>query len=118
MKLSGKVEKGWGYEDIWVSNDLYCSKFLYFNEGCKSSMHFHEKKTETWYVLSGNFTVLWIDTKDASLKSTSLTKGDVWHNDRLTPHQVFCDKEGCILEVSTPDSIEDNFRVLKGDSQS
>jgi hypothetical protein len=35
----------------------------------------------------------------------------------LFPHQVICLEEGVIIEVSTPDSVEDNYRVRKGDSQ-
>lgn len=117
MGLLGKIDKGWGHEDIWVSNEKYCSKFLHFKKGAKFSMHFHDEKQESWYVISGAFTVFWIDTADASISSTSLTKGDVWHNNRLQPHQLYCEEEGVILEVSTPDSIEDNFRVMRGDSQ-
>lgn len=118
MKLSGKVEKGWGYENIWVSNDHYCSKFMHFDEGAKFSMHFHDQKIESWYVLSGKFLVKWINTKDATEDSLILNVGDVWHNNRLEPHQLICEKEGTILEVSTPDSVEDNYRVRPGDSQS
>ena len=40
-----------------------------------------------------------------------------WHNPPLLPHQVICIEEGTIIEVSTPDSVEDNYRVAKGDSQ-
>jgi hypothetical protein len=32
-------------------------------------------------------------------------------------HQLHCITEGTILEVSTPDSVEDNYRVMPGDSQ-
>jgi mannose-6-phosphate isomerase-like protein (cupin superfamily) len=117
MRLEGKVEKGWGNELIWVSNDLYCSKFLNFNTNSKFSMHFHAKKDETWYVLSGKFVVKFIDTNDASLHERILTKGDVWHNPPLLPHQLICLEQGSIIEVSTPDSVEDNYRVLAGDSQ-
>lgn len=117
MRLKGRVGKKWGFEDIWVSNDLYCSKFMHFKEGAKFSMHFHDKKEETWYVMSGEFTVFWIDTTDASISSQTLVKGDIWHNTRLVPHQLVCEKEGVILEVSSPDSVEDNYRVLQGDSQ-
>lgn len=116
-RIHGKIEKGWGYEDIWVSNDLYCSKFMYFNKDAKFSMHFHDEKTETWYVISGRFVVSWIDTADATINYVVLKKGDTWHNSRLQPHQLICEEEGCILEVSTPDSIEDNYRVMPGDSQ-
>jgi mannose-6-phosphate isomerase-like protein (cupin superfamily) len=118
MRLSGKVEKGWGYENIWVSNDHYCSKFMHFNEGARFSMHFHDQKIETWFVMSGKFLVKWINTKDATVDSLLLRSGDTWHNDRLQPHQLICEEEGTILEVSTPDSVEDNYRVMPGDSQS
>ncbi len=117
MRLEGKIDKGWGHEEIWVSNDLYCSKFMHFNKGAKFSMHFHDQKIETWYVMSGRFLIIWIDTADATIKSKVLEKSNTWHNDRLQPHQLYCEEEGCILEVSTPDSVEDNFRVMPGDSQ-
>jgi len=41
----------------------------------------------------------------------------VWHNPPLSPHQLICIEPGMICEVSTPDSVEDNYRVGKGDSQ-
>lgn len=117
MRLSGKIDKGWGHEFIWVTNDHYCSKFLYFNEGAKFSMHFHKEKIETWYVMAGKFIVNWINTHDATNHTISLSPGDVWHNNPLVPHQLYCEEAGVIIEVSTPDSIEDNFRIMPGDSQ-
>lgn len=116
-RLQGQVEKGWGSEHIWASSDKYCSKFLNFNRGAKFSMHFHRDKDESWYVLSGKFIVEWIDTHDAGTYSQSLQPGDVWHNPPLLPHRITCLEGGTIIEVSTPDSVEDNYRVLPGDSQ-
>lgn len=117
MRLSGKVEKGWGSEEIWATNDKYCGKLLHFNSGAKFSMHFHAEKDETWYVLSGLFYVLIIDTKTSKQTMHHLKPGDTWRNEPLWPHQLVCEKEGTIIEVSTPDSVEDNYRVLPGDSQ-
>lgn len=116
-RLKGYVEKGWGHELIWVTNDKYCGKLMKFNKGAKFSMHFHAIKDEAWYVMDGVFHVTWINTLDASKITTKLTKGDVWRNEPLTPHQVECIEEGTIIEVSTPDSVEDNYRVMPGDSQ-
>jgi mannose-6-phosphate isomerase-like protein (cupin superfamily) len=117
MQLKGRVDKGWGYENIWVSTDKYCSKFLHFESGKKFSMHFHAVKEETWYVVSGKFEVVCIETADASRVAKILRVGDVWHNRPLVPHQVKCIEAGVILEVSTADSVEDNYRVEPGDSQ-
>jgi quercetin dioxygenase-like cupin family protein len=116
-RLDGFIEKGWGHELIWATNDKYCGKLLKFNKDARFSMHFHAEKDETWYVLDGKFIVRHIDTKDASLIETELNAGDVWRNQPLFPHQVVCLEEGTIIEVSTPDSVEDNYRVGKGDSQ-
>lgn len=116
-RLDGHVEKGWGSELIWASNDKYCGKLLRFNTGSKFSMHFHAQKDETWYVLNGKFIVHWIDTDDAQQHQLELRSGSTWRNKPLEPHQLECIEEGTIIEVSTPDSVEDNYRVMKGDSQ-
>jgi mannose-6-phosphate isomerase-like protein (cupin superfamily) len=116
-RLSGHVEKGWGSEFIFATNDKYCGKLLKFHTGAKFSMHFHAQKDETWYVLSGKFIVEYIDTKDATVRDRYLNVGDVWNNTPLLPHRLTCVEEGTIIEVSTPDSVEDNYRVMKGDSQ-
>jgi quercetin dioxygenase-like cupin family protein len=116
-RLEGFVKKGWGHELIWCTNDKYCGKMLSFDAGAKFSMHFHAVKDETWYVLSGRFVVQYIDTKDASVKDRYLEVGDTWHNPPLLPPRIICVDAGTIIEVSTPDSVEDNYRVLPGDSQ-
>ncbi len=117
MRLMGNVSKGWGSEEIWATNDKYCGKLMHFNTGAKFSMHFHREKDESWYVLSGQFTVRYIDTADASVHEAELNAGDTWHNVPLLPHQLICVEAGTIIEVSTPDSVEDNYRVAPGDSQ-
>ena len=43
-RLEGMVEKGWGHELIFATNDKYCGKLLNFNKGAKFSMHFHDTK--------------------------------------------------------------------------
>jgi mannose-6-phosphate isomerase-like protein (cupin superfamily) len=118
-RLTGVVPKGWGYELIWATNDKYCGKIMFFEKSnAKFSMHFHKEKDETWFVNTGRFKVRWIDTSNAALYEKELKEGDVWHNPPLQPHQLICLQEGSsITEVSTADSVEDNYRVAPGDSQ-
>jgi mannose-6-phosphate isomerase-like protein (cupin superfamily) len=116
-RLEGHVEKGWGNEFIFATNEHYCGKLLNFNTDSKFSMHFHEEKDETWLVLSGKFLVKYIDLADASQHEVELLPGNVWRNKPLFPHQLICVEEGSIIEVSTADSVEDNYRILPGDSQ-
>ena len=118
-RLQGKVDKGWGYEIIWASNDKYCGKMMIFEKpGAKFSMHFHREKDETWFVNAGQFMLRYIDTKTAILHEKLLKQGDVWHNPPLQPHQLEAlQPNSMIFEVSTPDSVEDNYRIMPGDSQ-
>ena len=47
-----------------------------------------------------------------------LTEGMTWRNPPLLPHQLVCMEPGSsVTEVSTPDSVEDNYRIAPGDSQ-
>lgn len=113
------VEKGWGKEMIFADCDTYCGKIMVFeNKGSKFSMHFHAIKDETWYVQKGSFIVKWIDTKDASMHEKTLFVGDVWNNPPLVPHQLIAlENDSRIIEVSTHDDPNDNYRVMAGDSQ-
>lgn len=117
MRLEGFVEKGWGSEFIFATNELYCGKLLKFNKGARFSMHFHAEKDESWYVLDGLFQIVFIETNDASVHDAILEPGTTWRNRPLQPHQLICLEAGTIIEVSTPDSVEDNYRVGPGDSQ-
>ena len=88
-RLEGKVEKGWGYELIWATNDKYCGKIMVFEKvGAKFSMHFHREKDETWFVNNGKFLLKYIDTKTSQLHEQELTAGMTWHNPPLQPHQL------------------------------
>ena len=112
MRLEGFVEKGWGSEFIFATNDKYCGKILQFNTGSKFSMHFHSEKDETWFVLSGKFLVRTIDTSNASTNERELNVNDVWHNPPLLPHQIICIEEGTLIEVSTPETATDSYQIL------
>jgi len=118
MKVK-KIDKGWGYELIFASNEMYCGKILHFNKaGSKSSMHFHKEKDETWYVQSGSFKLLTINTSTSVVVEHTLNIGDIFRVIPLLPHQLEAlEDNSSIVEVSTRDSEVDNFRISPGDSQ-
>lgn len=91
---------------------------VFTKKGAKFSMHFHKDKDETWFCNSGVFKLHWIDTKDATLYTKEFKEGETWYNPPLMPHQLeLVSDHGSVSEVSTPDHSEDNYRVIKGDSQ-
>lgn len=115
MKLQSQiVPKSWGHEDIFVSRNDYCGKILNFNSDTKCSLHYHLEKDETWYILSGEFSIRYIDTLTGTHKIESLNTGDIWRNTPGLPHQIVCHKQGQILEVSTRDQLSDNYRIYPG----
>jgi mannose-6-phosphate isomerase-like protein (cupin superfamily) len=119
QRLEGKVDKGWGYEIIWATNDKYCGKIMVFERvGAKFSMHFHKQKDETWFVNAGSFKLIFCDTSTATYHEKILNEGDTWRNMPMVPHQLIAlQPNSMIFEVSTPDSVEDNYRIAPGDSQ-
>lgn len=115
MQLKGKVEKTWGYENIFVTNNRYTGKFMEFSKaGNRTSMHFHVEKHETWYVMSGKFEIKLTDTAHGTISSITLIPGDTLPIEPLKPHQIIAlEDNSVILEISTPDSVEDNYRLYR-----
>jgi mannose-6-phosphate isomerase-like protein (cupin superfamily) len=113
------VRKGWGHEQIWASNPLYAAKFLVFKEHGQSSYHFHKYKHETWYVMEGIFRLERKDLTNAEDVVRELHPTDIVEIPPMVPHRLTCltMKYGRILEVSSPDSVDDNYRIEPGDSQ-
>ena len=113
------IEKGWGRELVYADEEQYCGKLLiYDNVGSTSSMHFHKEKKESWYVLQGSFDYNVINTNTGKIISSIFNTGDTCTNHPFTIHQVVArEANSVILEVSTRDSMSDNFRVIPGDSQ-
>ena len=112
------VTKGWGYETIWTDNENYCSKFLTFRQGKKSSLHYHRVKNESFFVLKGKFELTIVDQRFGEDKKILMTPGCNIYIPAMTIHQLHChecDIEGEILEVSTEDRYDDNYRIKKGD---
>ncbi len=118
-KNEGKIDHGWGFELAWANKDQYCGKILIFNNpGAKTSMHFHKKREKSWFVNAGIFQLRFIDTATAELKQLTLKEGDTHTMPPLTPHQLIAmSPEAMIIEVSTPEDENDNYKVGPGDSQ-
>jgi mannose-6-phosphate isomerase-like protein (cupin superfamily) len=110
-----RVPKGWGYEDIIVNCNEYCGKILHFETGKKFSMHFHKDKKESWYVASGKFHMILIDTTDATRHEWVLEKGQSITITQCLPHQLICLEEGEIYEFSTHHEDCDSYRIERGD---
>ena len=100
-----RVEKPWGYEEIWAHTDKYVGKLLHIKKGCRLSLQYHEVKEETIYVLQGTLTLL--TDKDR----INLEPGSVYHIRPGDMHRFTAGLEDVTLIEVSPPELDDVVRV-------
>jgi mannose-6-phosphate isomerase-like protein (cupin superfamily) len=96
-----RVEKPWGYEDIFADSDSYVGKVIFVRKGQRLSLQYHEVKDETMTLLSG-VAELHAGPDAANLKPILLSRSEAV---RLRPgvlHRLVALEDCEVLEVSTP----------------
>jgi len=106
-----RVEKAWGHE-LWIHNSpLYCGKILMVEAGRQCSLHYHERKHETFYVMYGRL-ILELDGQPHIIEEGSAIEIQPYVRHR------FCEASGLrpaqIMEVSTQHLETDSIRVISG----
>jgi mannose-6-phosphate isomerase len=109
-----RVEKPWGYELLWTPpGAAYAGKLIHINAGARLSLQIHDKKSESWLLISGRAKVVW-DTPHAELAETELLPGRGYSCPAGTRHRLAGITDCDIIEVSTPEigttyRVEDDF---------
>jgi mannose-6-phosphate isomerase len=109
-----KIEKPWGYELIFTSEELpYTGKIMHINEGKRLSLQIHDKKQETQMLINGKCNLIH-DNKDGQLITEEMepNKGYTAHVGQRHRLQAITDCD--IFEVSTPENgntyrLEDDY---------
>jgi mannose-6-phosphate isomerase-like protein (cupin superfamily) len=122
------VPKGWGFERWIVNNDKYCGKELFVAKDRKFSVHYHEKKDETFYVIEGQAELKWIMLPEETnwddsqfrkfcdaMNIETLNPGDVFHIPVRMAHQITAIRDFTMMEFSTHHDDEDSYRIVRGD---
>lgn len=104
-----KVEKPWGYEEIWAETDKYVGKRLIILPSSRLSLQYHEKKEETIYVVSGLLRI-WKSEEESDFKD--YLPGSTYHVKPGEVHRFGSPKgiKTVLIEVSTPE-LEDVVRL-------
>lgn len=113
------VPKTWGYERWIVNNDKYCGKILVFKDKQCCSLHAHNNKEETFYVLSGGFVIFLYDAqKNSAIIKVLKEEGTLdipvglYHSIRsvasLSDDML---SESSLLEFSTHHEDSDSYRL-------
>jgi mannose-6-phosphate isomerase-like protein (cupin superfamily) len=116
------VPKGWG-EERWLHNDgLYCGKILVLKQGKHCSLHYHQQKTETFYIQSGQLQMELTDLASARQDPPLIREvhemraGDcIILRPGLVHRFTGLAEETLIFEFSTEHFDEDSLRIQKGD---
>ena len=111
-----RLDKDWGQE-IWMPNnekENFSGQILYIKFGHSTSMHFHQKKHETFYILEGALDIEIIDTITTDKYVKTINEGEVFVLDRLIPHRLV-PKGGDVkfVEISTFHEDSDSYRVYR-----
>ncbi len=117
------VEKPWGREVWFADQAAYAGKILEVKKGCRLSLQYHERKTETLFLLSGKMVLTFRALAAGEAPSAQLiTEADrhVWlpgqtvHIPVRTIHRFEALEDSVLLESSTPDltdivRLQDDF---------
>lgn len=107
------VEKYWGHMTTIFEDDVHSIKRIFMNAGTQSSMEFHLKKKEMYYIESGELKV-GVRIGRAKNKSLILKTGDIFHIEPGLMHMRIALTDVVIIEVSTKDDDGDSNIVEDG----
>jgi mannose-6-phosphate isomerase len=103
------IVKPWGGEELLAHTDLYALKRIHVKVGSRPSLQYHERKSESLYLLSGLMKIEIGDSKDA-LVEDRLHPGEVIDIPKGRLHRVSAIEDSVLIEASTPE-LDDVVRV-------
>ncbi len=108
-----EVHKYWGDMKTLFENDQYSVKRIFMKKGTQSSLEYHVKKEESYYIESGK---LKVGTRIGRARNTSLVlnQGDVFHIPLGFMHMRIALEDTVIIEFSTLDDDADSHIVEDG----
>ena len=108
------IKKRWGHEKWFANNEKenYCGRELFISEGKHTSMHFHLKKHEVFYIIQGTLSLELIDTTTGIKKNINLGAGEKFEVAQGQPHQLVAHNGSVLLiEASTFHQDSDSYRI-------
>ena len=108
-----KIKKYWGYITTIFASDDFSLKEVFMKANTQSSMEYHIKKDEFYYIQSGKLKV-GMRIGRAKNKSVILKKGDVFHIPPGLMHMRIALEDTVIIEWSNKDEDTDSNIVEDG----
>ena len=109
IRKARKVEKPWGYEEIFAETNDYVGKLLFVRQGEALSLQYHEVKEETLRVLEGTLDLV-TGPDIERLENHQVGPETVFHIPPRTLHRMVAVTDCLLLEVSTT-QLDDVVRL-------
>ena len=106
-------DKYWGWIKTCAATEDFTLKHIFMMEGKQSSLEYHVKKNENYYILSGKLQV-GLRIGRAENKSIILNEGEVFHIPPGLMHMRIALKDTHIIEWSNKDDDYDSHIVEDG----
>lgn len=103
-EYKSRTDKPWGYEKILINTEKYLTKELFIFEGYQTSLHYHQQKDETMYIIDGAGYIEFEDHKEY------FGRNDTIRIQPTVPHTIVATENTVLHEVSTP-HIDDTVRI-------
>ena len=113
IAAGGIEEKYWGSIQTIYADDEFTLKEIFMKAGTQSSMEYHLRKDEKYYIQSGKLR-LGLRIGRAQNKSIILSKGDVYHVPPGLMHMRMAIEDTTIIEWSNRDDDRDSNIVEDG----
>ena len=113
VKPIKSVEKYWGRMDTLFEGEDFTVKRIFMRAGSQSSLEYHVRKEESYYIESGVLKV-GLRLGRAENKSITLHKGDIFHIPVGLMHMRMAIEDVVIVEISTKDDDSDSHIVEDG----
>tara|TARA_R110002020_G_scaffold333507_2_gene548918 strand:+ start:12588 stop:13025 length:438 start_codon:yes stop_codon:yes gene_type:complete len=107
------VDKYWGKMDTLFEGEDFTIKRIYMKSGSQSSLEYHVRKEESYFIESGILKV-GLRIGRAENKSITLHKGDIFHIPVGLMHMRIAMEDVVIIEKSSKDDDGDSHLVEDG----
>ena len=106
------VEKPWGWERWLHERDApFGFKVIKVKAGMRTSLQYHERKQETYYILMGEGRLHFRRTMNSTDEIVDFSSGAIGHVDPGAIHRVEAITDIILIESTTPDDGTDNIRI-------
>ena len=113
-------EKPWGMEKKWSAMERINGKLLSINAGHRTSLKYHLRKTEAFYVLTGkvNFHYAdeaWLHFKGVPMRCETLYPGDAMNIQSHCVYRINALEDSTVIEIGDHGTTEDDAVRIEDD---